>query len=149
MLYDNDLITVVIPSLGAPHLTKTLNSLLSIGLIYKVIIVLPPGTEFNYGSDKVKVINSNESGQVAQRAFGIKIVSTKFLLLLDDDISVSSDVIFNMYNFCAINENAAVAPILCDSEHNYLVLKKYHGIRDFCTVTYLDYEKVGASTALL
>ena len=42
--------------------------------------------------------------------------STKFLLLLDDDISVSSDVILNMYNFCAINENVAVAPILCDKE---------------------------------
>ena len=116
MLDENDLITVVIPSLGASHLAETLDPLLSIDLVSMIIIVLPPDTEFNYWNDRVKIINSNEGGQVAQRAFGIKLALTKFLLLMDDDISVSSDVILNMYNFCLNKENAAVAPVLCDNE---------------------------------
>lgn len=112
----SDLVSVVIPSLGAPHLTKTIDSLLCSDLIKVVIIVLPRGNKFYYDDERIKIVYSNIRGQVAQRAFGIKMVSTEFLILMDDDISVSSSVISNMYKFCLYNQNAAVAPVLCDNE---------------------------------
>lgn len=120
---DDKLITVVIPSLGQDQLKVTLDKLIFYENFFEIIVVLPINTQFVYNSSAVKIIYCKTKGQVAQRSIGIQSVKTDFVLLIDDDITVSENAINAMYDYCTNHENVAVAPVLCNIETRSQIAK--------------------------
>ena len=77
MNYKQDL-SIVIPTLGETTLNNTLEAILNGSVIPKeIIVVLPIGHNFKpkiniKNSDIIKIVFSQQKGQVSQRIFGFK-----------------------------------------------------------------------------
>jgi hypothetical protein len=94
-----DQITVVIPTIGNRNITKLLTDL-SNSVFIKEIIISKPRTEkkiFFLKNKKIKIVYSDIKNQVYQRVSPIRLISTKFLLYLDDDVLLNKNFANNLY----------------------------------------------------
>lgn len=85
-------LSVVIPTLGGEGLRLTLAMINSGEQIPAEILVCVPQKEassmHNFGYDNVRIVATPARGQVAQRAFGLKLAQQTFVMQMDDDILI-------------------------------------------------------------
>jgi glycosyltransferase involved in cell wall biosynthesis len=90
-----DEISVVIPTLGGEQLFETISSLNSGSLVpLRIMVCIPEHSELQASfldQDNVEIIRTRVRGQVAQRAVGLGMAKTEFVVQLDDDIRVEHD----------------------------------------------------------
>lgn len=110
---NNELVSVVIATLGSQDLGNTISSLRNGTLPPKEILICIPEREAenvkNLQSDDVRVVVTACRGQVAQRVEGFKQVNYDFVLQLDDDIIVSDNLVENVVNVLKRRAEKAVA----------------------------------------
>ena len=118
MNYKQDL-SIVIPTLGETTLNNTLEAILNGSVIPKeIIVVLPIGHNFKLkintkNSDIIKIVFSQQKGQVSQRIFGFKKSNSKYVLQLDSDILLNTETIKNLIKYADDHfSKIAVAPML-------------------------------------
>ena len=95
----SDQITVIIPTLGNRNITKLLNDLTNSVFIKEIIISKPRNEKkiFFLKNKKIKIVYSDIKNQVYQRVSPIRLISTKFLLYLDDDVLLNKNFVNNLY----------------------------------------------------
>jgi hypothetical protein len=95
-------ITVVIATLGGKVLNQTIACLnQGEGVPAEILICIPEVEAANANcvtaNDSVHVIQTPCRGQVAQRAFGLRMVSQPFAMQLDDDVILPADTLAALY----------------------------------------------------
>ena len=135
-------ISIVIPTLGEPHILHCLKKINeSTHIPSEVIICLPKKNLLNikkiissFKKIKIKILMSKKKNQVFQRILGFKKAKYKIIMQLDDDVLIEKDCLFNMYKFINNKNNIAVSPKYIDIERvsslyrkpKSLILKIYH-----------------------
>lgn len=94
-----DQITVIITTLGNRNITKLLTDLTKSVFIKEIIISKPRTLNQNFflQNKKIKIVYSDIKNQVYQRISPIRLISTKFLLYLDDDVLLNKNFVNNLY----------------------------------------------------
>jgi len=113
-------VSVVIPTLGGEQLSSTLASLNSGTLIPEIIYVcIPEKMEILadiQGINNIQVCRTQEKGQVQQRAFGLVISNTDFVLQLDDDIQLEKNCLEQLVQAAnRLGKMTAVSPSFINS----------------------------------
>ncbi len=116
-------ISVIIPTIGNRDLTPTLNSLQSSSIdIDEIIISIPKKNTLskriinNYKN--VLVHSSIYKGQVLQRIEGFKIAKNEVVVQLDDDITLDTNCLSQMFEFILSHRKS------CVSAHFYDIISK-------------------------
>ncbi len=108
-------LSVVIATLGGDVLRPTLAMLNSGEQIPAEILVCVPEKEaagmHNFGHDNVRVIATPVRGQVAQRAFGLKLAQQNFVMQMDDDILIEPQSVRALLHAAqTLGQGSVVAP---------------------------------------
>ena len=115
-------VSVVIPSLGGPSLTETINSLNAGSVLpYEILICIPDGYSLKITAwpSNVKVLFCPVKGQVAQRNYGFSHAKSAYVMQLDDDMILSFDCLKNLFStIIDRNDPVAVAPLLVNKKNN-------------------------------
>lgn len=84
----------------------------------EIIVVIPNGYSLDYQIGKERVIYSPK-GMVSQRAVGIMVAQSKYILVVDDDIEFSSTMVEELYNYMINNNLNCCMPLEggCDNPH--------------------------------
>jgi hypothetical protein len=92
-------ITVIIPTLGNRNINKLLTDLTNSVFIKEIIISQPRkvNKNFFFTNKKIKIFYSDLKNQVYQRVSPIKIINTKYLLYIDDDVLLNKNFLNNLY----------------------------------------------------
>jgi len=111
----NSEISVVIPTLGGAHLTQTINALLSSTKVpNEIIICIPKHLTHDFEIDEnplIKIILSEERGQVHQRIIGLKHAKYRYIIQLDDDIIVDAHCLeYLVSTTIKLGNNVAISP---------------------------------------
>lgn len=97
---DKNKITAIIPTLNLcyPVMKSLINVLLSDNLIYEIIII-DNSNSLEINHPKIKVLKQ-ESNQFVNPSWnlGIKQVTTKYYVILNDDIMIAHNLLLNVYN---------------------------------------------------
>lgn len=121
-------VSVVIATLGGESLKDTIDALnLSTVIPDEILICIPHGESKEHCplDDNVKIIETNDRGQVKQRIAGFKVASCDYVMQLDDDILVEKNCLKYLLEAVKLNDSkVAVAPSLIDTATNSSVYKK-------------------------
>ena len=96
-------ISVIIATLGGESLISTVNSINNGSIIPNEILICIP-KEFienifiNFQYDNVKIIETNEKGQVIQRINGFNLAIYEYVLQIDDDVILDYNCLEQLYN---------------------------------------------------
>jgi GT2 family glycosyltransferase len=112
-------LSAVIPTLGGECLEQTLAMLNGGSQVPdEVLVCVPEGEEMKANVDafkNVRVVRTEERGQVAQRARGFREAVGEFVLQLDDDVTVDESCLKVLVeNIEAAGEDIALAPFFLD-----------------------------------
>lgn len=118
-MINEDLVSVVIATLGGEFLKCTLEHLNSSNLRPHEILICIPELEASKLdltlADNVRIVITPKRGQVSQRAHGLGLVKCEFVMQIDDDVFLKPDAIGLLIN--AIKNTgrcSAVAPLFKD-----------------------------------
>jgi glycosyltransferase involved in cell wall biosynthesis len=115
-------VSVVIPTLGGPTLTETINSLNEGSMLpHEILICIPDGylVKVTTWPSNVKVLLCPVKGQVAQRSYGFLHAKSAYVMQLDDDMILSFDCLKNLFStIIDRNHPVAVAPLLVKKNNN-------------------------------
>ena len=111
-------ISIVIPTLGHKHITKTLNKIFSGSHLPSEVLVVIPKEDFLkvkflrlvFYKYNLKIVLSNERNQVIQRITGFKKIKFRYVLQLDDDVELDNNCLIKLYNFIKGRSDISVAP---------------------------------------
>ncbi len=108
-------VSIVIPTLGGEQLGETISSVNAGGLVpERILVCIPEGRELEVsisGHDNVEIVRTQVRGQVAQRAVGLGMADTPFVLQLDDDILLEQDCLAQLVAAAKrLGGNSAVSP---------------------------------------
>ena len=113
-------ISVVIATLGGWQLLQTVEALNKGTLIPDEILICVPesqNVELNFlNALNLRIIRTKVRGQVAQRAIGFQEVRNDFILQLDDDIIVHTEMLEQMFLCISKSKMFAVGPKFYDYE---------------------------------
>lgn len=115
-------ITAVIATVGEDSLSETIEKLLKGTVQPDLILVCIPKTyanritKINKRRGRVRVIETEFQGQVAQRAFGFAQVQTTFTLQIDSDTFVEERCLEHLLFEAKKHEHTVIAPTLHDAE---------------------------------
>ena len=94
---NNNLISVVIATLGGTSLQETINSINNSSIrIAEIIVIIPRKYKYrinNLKAQNLRIAFSNVKGQVHQRCEGFKLCNYEYVIQLDDDIILDTDCI--------------------------------------------------------
>jgi len=129
------LLSVVIPSLGG-DLTETLDSIFTsrISQPIEVIICLPNISHTiknisNYHNHNLRIIYSEQYGQVYQRIVGFTESKGEYVLQLDDDILLNKDCLMRLVSTLEIlPKNSCISPCLFNIDGSPMYGQKKSGI---------------------
>ena len=111
-------IDVIIPSLGGPKLLKTIKSLNKGSCKPKKIICVVYNKKKNNFKQKfknTKIYFTSKKGQILQRHIAFKKTSEKYILQLDDDVTLKKDCLEKLVvNLNKIGRQNVVGPIYKD-----------------------------------
>lgn len=114
-------VSVVIPTLGGPSLTETINSLNAGSVLpCEILICIPDGYLIKKTAwpSNVKVLFCPLKGQVAQRSYGFSHAKSAYVMQLDDDMILSFDCLKNLFStIIDRNDPVAVAPFLVNKNN--------------------------------
>lgn len=136
-------VSVVIATLGNELLGQTINSL-NAGTCppIEVLVCIPRGFEPNVDKlsiENVRIIYTEERGQVAQRVAGFKEVKGDYILQLDDDCLVDPMLIEKLVNQLeAFPKPASIGPMLLDINTSKSIYdRRTSGLKNwlFCYLT--------------
>jgi glycosyltransferase involved in cell wall biosynthesis len=123
-------LTVVIATIGEPTLNRTIKSLVVSSIVPNQILVCIPKEkqkhlpELDEFGAIIKIIPTEGSGQVLQRAIGFRASSSKYTLQLDSDVILEKNCLKTLISFLEIHPKAAVSPQIYDGKtgkyHSYL-----------------------------
>ena len=127
-MVEEDKITVVVPTLGGSQLKKTIELLYS-GIVIptETLICIPKSLisqlpHFNQNS--VRVIATNNKGQVPQRLQGFKEAKYDYVMQLDDDVHLEEDCLQLLLLAVKQRTKCAVYPALINRASSNSVYKK-------------------------
>ena len=131
---DNKKISVVIPTLGGKNLNDTIAKLNQGTLVPdEILLSIPEGIDIEcqvQKSSNIRIIISEQKGQVPQRALGFKYAINNLVLQIDDDIQVEQKCLETLTLHILKNQNTAVGPMLYDLKthkyNSYLAPKNSH-----------------------
>ena len=93
-------VSVVCASIGRASLASLIPSLKASPCVAEIIVVLPPHVlpstdllDLSKSSSHVYIVNSFSKGQVNQRVFGVRFASNPYIMFIDDDIFIDSNVV--------------------------------------------------------
>lgn len=130
-------VTVVIASLGGINLANTIFVLNQGYGVPAEIIVSVPSELYQSVVElqlckNVKVIRSDDRGQVAQRAIGLIIASNPYVLQMDDDVIFEMDTLKSLVEvLMEKGEKNVVAPFFKLQSNGENSTKSYYGIKGF------------------
>lgn len=109
-------VSIVIATLGEEVLNQTLRSISTSSVLPDEILICIP-TKFkdkvkNLENSHIKIIETSCTGQVAQRAIGFNLVENKFVMQLDDDITLDHHCIEFLLASCNSEKFSSIAPSL-------------------------------------
>lgn len=116
-MQDRPFLSVVIATLGGSTLYNTIKSINSGSVIPDEIIISIPekeaiGIEY-LQKGNVRILAVNVRGQVRQRCEGFKVARGKFVLQIDDDITLHKDCLDHLIKACtSLGVNSACSPSL-------------------------------------
>lgn len=110
-----DEVSIVIPTLGDEQLGGTINSVNAGSLVpNRILVCIPEDRELKAsisGHDNVEIVRTRERGQVAQRAVGLSMADTPFIMQLDDDILLEHECLKLLVTAAeALGKGCAVSP---------------------------------------
>ena len=112
-------ISVVIPTIGDRDILPTIVSLNNSTLIPKEIIIVSLKANIHKHLNKkyknVVFVKANKKGQVNQRIQGFKIAKSKFVMQLDDDITLHKSCLEVLTKNLCLNNNYSVSPNLFEN----------------------------------
>ena len=112
-------ISVVIPTIGDRDILPTINSLNNSTLIPTEIIIVSLKAKTHKHINKkyknVVFVKANKKGQVNQRIQGFKIAKSKFVMQLDDDITLHKSCLEVLTRNLYLNNNYSVSPNLFEN----------------------------------
>jgi hypothetical protein len=114
-------ITVVIPTLGNRNINKLLTDLTNSVFIKEIIISQPRkvNKNFFFKNKKIKIFYSDLKNQVYQRVSPIKLINTKYLLYIDDDVLLKKNFLNNLYkDALKCGSRFVLAPCYYDDNQN-------------------------------
>jgi glycosyltransferase involved in cell wall biosynthesis len=108
-------VSVVIPTLGGKQLGSTIISVNAGSLIpRRILICIPEERELQAsvpGHENIEIVRTKVKGQVAQRAVGMAMADTPFIVQLDDDILLEHDCLAQLVAAAKrLGGNTAVSP---------------------------------------
>lgn len=130
-------VTVVIASLGGANLAKTIFILNKGCGVPAEIIVSIPGELFQSVVDlqmcqNIKIVNSNDRGQVLQRAIGLSMASNPYVLQMDDDVLFESGTLKSLVKvLIEKGEKNVIAPFYKLQLNGANSTKFLYGIKGF------------------
>lgn len=110
-----DEVSIVVPTLGGEQLGETISSVNAGSFVpERILVCIPEGRELQAsisGHDNVEIVRTRVSGQVAQRAVGLGMADTPFIVQLDDDILLEQDCLAQLVAAAKrLGANSAVSP---------------------------------------
>jgi glycosyltransferase involved in cell wall biosynthesis len=108
-------ITFVMPTLGGTQLEKTIAAINDGSLVPgKILVCIPPGAKIKAnlpaGGNTV-IVHTDSMGQVTQRAFGMKLADTPYIVQLDDDILLEHECLEHLVAAArTLGKGCAVSP---------------------------------------
>lgn len=111
-------VSVVIPTLGGPTLSNTIEQLNRGTLIPSEILICIPEalahkvSHFSYAN--IKIIKTSFGGQVRQRAYGFQLITEQYVLQLDDDLELHETCLQTLVECIGSKSNVSVSPTLLD-----------------------------------
>ena len=127
-------ISVIIATLGGKSLISTVNSINNGSIIPNEILICLPkefteNTFINFKFDNVKIIETNEKGQVIQRINGFNLAIYDYVLQIDDDVILEYNCLENLYNSLIHSDShTAIAPALYTLKTNLSVYRSSSNI---------------------
>ena len=122
--FKNYNVSVVIPTLGGPSLSRTIEQLNSGTIVpSEILICIPEAHAYkvdNFFCENVKIVKTNFMGQVRQRAFGFTVAVEHFVMQLDDDVYIRPKCLQAMIECIGNKDNISVSPSLLDIKTNKL-----------------------------
>jgi hypothetical protein len=122
-------ISVVIATLGGPSLIDTINSINSGTLLpNEILVCIPKVFSKNVVKyliyEKVFIIETEVSGQVAQRAIGFTKAKYDYVLQIDDDVILHSNCLEILFSTMSKNiSNIAISPALYTLKTNLSIYR--------------------------
>jgi glycosyltransferase involved in cell wall biosynthesis len=110
-----DNVSIVIPTLGGKQLESTIESLNSGSLVPgRILVCIPEQSPIEASVTRhvnVEILWTGVRGQVAQRAVGLAMADTEFIVQLDDDILLEQDCLAQLVAAAKrLGDNSAVSP---------------------------------------
>jgi len=112
-------VSVVLATLGGEFLKLTLEHLNKSSIRPHEILICIPEPEMHMLDlvlpDNVRIIKSPKRGQVAQRAYGLGLVSCEYVMQIDDDVFLDSDGIERLIDALEnVGHQCVVSPLFKD-----------------------------------
>lgn len=136
-MYSYKDLTIIIPSTVNNINAKFVNQINSYSLLgIKIIISITPNISINDVYKKgfessIKIIKSEQKGQVKQRQYAYKFCKTCLIMHMDDDMLMSIRSLKKLIReFCSLKKNACLAPRIKNSNkvRNDFILQKIKNI---------------------
>lgn len=131
-------ISVVIATLGDNSaIDETINSINQGNFIPAEILICIPASEikdtYSFESiDNVKITKTQFRGQVAQRAVGLSVAISQYVMQLDDDVILMEDTLKNLYEILKkMGVGNVLAPLFINRQNGELGAKYSLGLRGF------------------
>ncbi len=117
----NNSVCVVIATLGGEVLRETLASLSSGTHVPDEVLVCIPeneGLTEDYSDlSRIRIVRTPCRGQVAQRAYGLRLTGSCYVIQMDDDVRLPEDGVEQLFKACLeLGRGNAVAPIFKNCE---------------------------------
>ena len=122
-------ISVIIATLGGESVISTVNSINNGSIIPNEILICIPkdfieNAFINFQYDNVKIVETNEKGQVIQRINGFNLAIYEYVLQIDDDVILEYNCLENLYDSLKHSDShTAISPALYTLKTNLSVYR--------------------------